>query len=69
MPKVLSPGSLDPAVLRAIQAIAAVAGVTVCTSTTRPTPVDAGAMIYETDTKVSRFWDGSAWVAPVAVWA
>lgn len=67
--KVLGSGSLDPNVLRAIQAIAQLAGVTVCTSTTRPNPPDVGQMIYETDTKVSRFWDGTAWVAPVAVWA
>lgn len=67
--RVLGSGSLDPNVLRAIQAIAAVAGVTVCTSTTRPLNPEVGQTVYETDTKVSRLWDGTAWVAPVAVWA
>ena len=67
--KVLGSGSLDPNVLRAIQAIASLAGFVVCTSSTRPLSPETGQGIYETDTKVARFWDGSAWVAPVAVWA
>ena len=35
----------------------------VCTSTTRPTSPYVGQMIYETDTALSRIWNGSAWVA------
>ena len=33
----------------------------VVTSTTRPTSPYTGQMIYETDTKLLRIWDGSAW--------
>ena len=33
----------------------------VVTSTTRPTSPYEGQMIYETDTKLLRIWDGSAW--------
>lgn len=35
-------------------------GVEVCTSTTRPTPIE-GSLIYETDTDTMRIWDGSGW--------
>ena len=36
-------------------------GHVVCTSATRPSSPDTGAMIYETDTGKSYIWDGSAW--------
>lgn len=43
-------------------AIDAAVGITVCTSTTRPsTPYD-GQSIYETDTHNRLVWDGSGWV-------
>jgi hypothetical protein len=35
----------------------------VCTSTTRPTAPYEGQMIYETDTDITRFWNGSRWVS------
>jgi hypothetical protein len=34
----------------------------VCTSSTRPTAPFEGQMIYETDTKISLIYNGSAWV-------
>lgn len=33
----------------------------VCTSTTRPASPYEGQFIYETDTKLTRIWNGSAW--------
>lgn len=35
----------------------------ICTSTTRPASPYEGQAIYETDTDVFRFWNGSAWQA------
>lgn len=35
-------------------------GVEVCTSTTRPTPTE-GLVIFETDTKLMLFYDGTVW--------
>lgn len=37
-------------------------GVTVCTSSTRPASPFTGQPIYETNTKLSYVWSGSAWV-------
>lgn len=34
---------------------------TLCTSATRPTSPFTGQMIFETDTKIIRIWNGSAW--------
>lgn len=39
-----------------------VGGVFLCTSTTRPANPSEGFTVYETDTNVYSFWDGSAWV-------
>lgn len=38
-------------------------GFIICTSTTRPAldPGDAGTAIYETDTKLRRYWQGTFW--------
>lgn len=38
-------------------------GYVICTSTTRPTvdPGDAGMAIYETDTGLTRMWNGTRW--------
>jgi hypothetical protein len=41
--------------------IDAAVGSTIVTSTTRPTSPWDGQIIYETDTKKSLVWDGSAW--------
>lgn len=38
----------------------------VCTSTTRPTAPYEGQHIYETDTDLSFFWNGTAWAATYA---
>lgn len=38
----------------------------VCTSTTRPTAPFTGQMIFETDTFVLNFWNGSAWQGAVS---
>lgn len=38
------------------------AGVTICTSSTRPASPLTGAQIYETDTGGLQVWTGSAWV-------
>lgn len=38
-----------------------VIGHVVCTSSTRPSSPDTGAMIYETDTEKVYVWNGSAW--------
>ena len=46
------------------------AGVTVCTSSTRPGTPFAGQQIYETNTKLSYVYSSSAWVlisVPVTV--
>jgi hypothetical protein len=32
-----------------------------CTSTTRPAAPWGGQMIFETDTKLLRIWNGTAW--------
>ncbi len=37
-------------------------GAVSCLSTRRPADPVVGQMIYETDTQLSYFWDGSAWV-------
>jgi len=37
-------------------------GLFICTSSTRPGSPWQGQQIYETDTKATGFWDGSAWV-------
>lgn len=36
-------------------------GAYVCTSSTRPSPAWQGQTIYETDTRLLRMWDGTAW--------
>ena len=36
-------------------------GHTICTSTTRPGSPESGQMIYETDTRRTLVWNGSAW--------
>ena len=38
------------------------AGTRVCTSTTRPAMPWVGQTIFETDTKISRLWDGASWL-------
>ena len=38
----------------------------VCTSSTRPTAPFTGQMIFETDTFVLKFWNGSAWQGAVS---
>jgi hypothetical protein len=62
-------GMLSPEVRRALAALATLAGVVICTSTTRPTAPQVGQSIFETDTSRVYIWNGSTWVAPVAVWA
>ena len=37
-------------------------GAVQCLSTRRPADPVVGQMIFETDTKLSKFWDGTAWV-------
>lgn len=61
--------ALPPEVRRAMAAIAAVAGVDVVLSTALPSNPAVGAAVLESDTSVFRVWDGTTWVAPVAVWA
>ena len=39
----------------------------VCTSTTRPTNAYIGQMIFETDTFVLKYWNGTTWQSPVSV--
>ena len=39
-------------------------GAVSCLSSRRPNDPVIGQMVYETDTKQVRFWDGSAWVTP-----
>lgn len=41
---------------------ARVGGVFLCTSATRPSSPAEGFTIYETDTNLYRYWNGSAWV-------
>lgn len=43
------------------QRAAAVGGTIVCTSTTRPTSPHAGQEIYEANTGLRLYWNGSAW--------
>jgi hypothetical protein len=40
-------------------------GITVCTSSTRPSSPETGRHIYETDTKRHYVWIGSAWYWPL----
>lgn len=49
------------------QRLAGIGGVTVCTSTTRPTVgLSEGAMIYETDSDLLWSYSGSAWTWPAS---
>lgn len=41
-------------------------GAVQCLSTRRPADPVVGQMIYETDTQLIKFWNGSAWIVPVA---
>lgn len=40
---------------------ATLSGVTICTSSTRPGSPFNGQFIYETDTDITRVWDGAVW--------
>jgi hypothetical protein len=58
-------GPLAQAVLNAnVPALAKqlATGAVSCLSTRRPADPVVGQMIFETDTNLSKFWDGSAWV-------
>ena len=68
MPAVVGSSRLDPETRRAIQAVSGRVG-SVATSTTRPVDAQIGETLFETDTKVLRVWDGSAWIGVVGVWA
>lgn len=47
--------------ISSFSAPSAIAKPGVCTSSTRPASPYEGQVIYETDTDLLRFWDGSAW--------
>jgi hypothetical protein len=44
-------------------------GAVSCLSTRRPSDPVVGQMVYETDTQRTMFWNGSAWINPVAFFA
>ena len=57
--KIINASRLDAETRRALSAVAAVAGATLCTSTTRPVSPERGQIIIETNTGVLRVWTGS----------
>lgn len=42
-------------------------GAVSCLSTRKPADPVVGQMVYETDTQLIKFWNGTAWIVPVSI--